>query len=578
MSRGLSSGQRYALLLFLTWFPWLSLLIYLGIYCPWVLDDQRPGGLVSSTWPWIVLWHTLTPVVLFRAINESHSAEVFQRTQVSQTGAVNLEDSATRRSLILSIFCGLLCTLPALSIALIIFLVSVPNGFEGLTLKGNTISLPEAVTSSHEPVPATSQTSEKPSAYWLAVDVSKSSLGTPKDSRLREVCDVAKALFSRDATGSLSSPLIQDGAGAEAIFFAGGEASNYKPSQETGSSIRDFGSRLCERLKALLDQPLTAHQNPDRNHSDIMTALDVLVANSKQAQEKYSHITVLMFSDFFHDARGMQPNDIDRSVRLFADRLKLLHHVHFVGLVLPRLDDETSREPQSSEIDIQYWLKLYAASARNEPGSFTLTPVEDATSDERSQQGARLAFTAYRRQPVEPVEPGQQAPPLNLKYLRIPPTTVPSWLHFPEGSRYRHVLLGLQQRLPQASLRSLVVNFGGGHSAQKDFSLEFGPSQLPWSPYGGGDGRPRELSVRLWNPGNVTSHGELDLLVAVPESETTYVVPLDVFSAISAIAFGTLRWVMTIAVIMLLALSFEASGLRARLRGTRSSGPTREGA
>lgn len=545
------------------------LVLYLCVYCPWFLDTTTDT--LEKAQPWINVWMGMTVAVVCYLLFVSRITlrpVKSQRRKRIRLREVH-ETVKNRRTIFLGLVGGFLTALPALAITILGLIVSVPHFLEGMNDSGTLSALPSSKEASQGvalPTPPVVQ----PSAYLLAVDLSKSSIANASDGRLLDICGFAETLFSRGADGLLYG-LVKESDVYLSFVFAKRQQLMHR-SDEPFLSLRsdDFPVKFCNSLKEVASQVEVNDEGIGRSKTDIVSFMEAIIARLGTVRSAYSHVTLVVFSDFRQDVDIHSQFAIKERIRTAMGRAAEIGNVHIVGVKVP--DKVTATRP--SGIDIRPYLNKYGIDQSGEQKLWREIDLAEFAAEEDDWRKATLAFSMYQEI--------RHNKTLYLKYQIAPAwRSIQSRLKFPEEDSYDQVLLGLRaSRDGDDALSRVRIAFGDPR--ENPFVLGEGVREPSFEIYERPKSAPTELPVTLFSRLDVSRSVECDLLVAVPATATVYAIRLIVVPTMGRLPFDILRSALSFAAIMLVLLLLGAIGvnhgverrwswLQRRIRAYRSS-------
>lgn len=525
---------------------WAALVLYLCVYCPWFLAHE--SDTLEDVQLWINVWMWMTvPILCYLLFASRITLRPFKSERRKRIRLREVHETIkNRRVIFLGLVGGLLSALPALAITILGLIVSVPHFLEGMDDSGTLSALPSDEVASQE-VAIPGDSAFRPSAYLLAVDLSRSSISGSSDGRLLDICDFAQTLFTRGADGLLYG-LVKETDVYLSFVFARRQQLMHR-SDEPFSSMRseDFPNKFCTSLKEVAGGTEARDQGIGRNETDIVSFTEAIVARLKAVRASYSHVTLIVFSDFRQDVDIESQFAIKERIRSVMGDVAAIGNVHVVGVKIP--DGNTKPEG----IDIRPYLNKYGIDQLGEQKLWREIDLARFAAEEDDWQKAVLAFSMYQeiRHPET----------LYLKYQIAPRWRgIPSQLKFPDEKSYDQVLLGLRaSRDGDDALSRVRIAFGD--PGDNPFVLGEGVREPNFEIYERSKSAPTELPVTLFSRLDVSRSAECDLLVAVPATGIVHAVRVIVVPTVGRLPFDVLRSALSFAAFMLVILLLGAVGL-----------------
>jgi hypothetical protein len=354
----------------------------------------------------VQFWSWSTLAVLFYVLFLADLKSPFKLRKLSRR--VSEESRKNRRAILLSLIGGFAVALPALAITLFAVIAVFPAD------SGPTV----VVSPSGQGLPP---------AYLLAVDGSARFL-TPPGSGEGEFL---KSVLARDSEAIVRSlGLMED---VHWYFAFAGDRNSLVPRD---LSFMPSSGGLREAVAEYLTRPGSTSREPDT-----MGFLEEIVSRLRLAAGSYSHVTLIVMSDFRQPQGSFAGVEAEARVRLLMEEIQRIGNVHIVGV---NLDSDEQR----AGADLSSLLESYAR-----PGLWRKVSLADFVGQSENVQRSLFIQNAYREE--------VHSEPLYLKYRAVPWEPISAKLQLPVDGAYGRVLLGL---------RSLAR--GGGSSSCVSLALK----------------------------------------------------------------------------------------------------------
>jgi len=521
--------SRFFLLKLLSWMIWAGMAFWLCCLGPWFSPEHVEK--IPFYWKLMNIWLFMTVGVLFYVIFCARTLLTERVNDQTDPRSSAHIDFMNRRVITLSLIGGFAVALPAFALAFISLIVAMPHFTAGLSESELPYSLEDSS-------PATSN--PKPSAFFVAVDISASNLPGPKgEKRLEETCNLVKSLFSADSDGRRMIKAEDD---FHSFVFAGERESLFY-SKDVNFNKDALALKFCQELTGRLKE-----DRPDKNNTDIVAFLDYIYAWVESESKDYEHVTLVVLSDFMQDKAVNEDGDkIERAVADFMTKIRKNGCVHVVGISMP---PSSGGEQNVRGDDVLPYFDKYGEGQQSGVRIWREIPWSQYLKKGADGRKAMLLANVYREVHHER--------PLYLRYEVAPSERgIQSALKMPDNSNYGSVYVVLRPvRDGGDALSKVTLTFGESGGL---FDLGFGGTRTP--EFGAYRRQGKPLPIILTSNLDLSRSAECDLLIAVPALATVHSVRLVIVPVVGNIAAAALRLALRFLSIAVILFALGASGV-----------------
>jgi hypothetical protein len=473
------------------------------------------------------IWMLLNVLVLAQII--------FCSGESSSTSQLRQATRANRRVILVGLIGGFAIALPALVVTTLAFATAFPHFFEALHTTGATVALTTTSISDEEDGPPKAEQgrekAHKSNAYILAVDTSGSAIRNQADSQLIRIADVVDDIFLKDQGGVLVK-LVQYGDSYGFFKFAGRVRKVFAP----GDSSSPSGPEVAEVFREKLFDT-GGWRGVGASTTDMSNFLLEIVSKIEPLHDKYEHVTVVLFTDFWHDVNGAQRDQVEQELSEFVERVSVMGNVHFLSVVMEPYHEKgiDTRPIIAAMADRKIWREISLSD---------YAKVKDL-----QERRSILLTNLYSEQSEEA--------PLYLKYLPFDgKVLLPSFLQLPEKDpSYGVIQLGLRAD-EDGPLSRVNLRFEPQDGIPKMLGLG---GRLPaFELLDHARGR---MTVYLKSRLDISRSVECDLLVVVPSRALVHVVRIVILPVFGDRPFEIFRWTLLVLALMLVVLGISFLGI-----------------
>jgi hypothetical protein len=517
---------RFFLLKLIFWTAWAGIAFRLCWGGPWFSPEDAAE--IPGYWNLLIFWTCMTAAVLLYVIFFAETAlNEFQHGEEGPRSSAHV-NFMNRRLINLGLMGGFSVALPAFALTFISLAVSIPHFTTALSSESKLFY------SIEDSSPKT-----LPSAFLVAIDISASNLSRSKDTqRLENVCDLVQTLLAADSADPVKTRIIT----AEDDFFSFVFAGRAEPLFNTDVDFNRARIRneFCQELKARLSE-----SGSEPLKTDITSFLEDINRWIDVRRHKYSHITVIVLSDFVQDQPQGQTEDqvlAQNSIASFMTKIRQTGCVHLVGVTMS--DDGRQR----SGVDLRPHFRAYGGGKDTEAPIWREVPLNQYLEKGVNGRWMTLLLNVYREI--------RHQKPLVLKHPGASSQAIQNWLKMPDDYNYKTIYLNLGSA-PESD------------DAVSNMIIEFPDNAVPFVLDSSGFSAPAfnayrrqgvPLPVKLKSQIDGSHSVKCDLLIAVPALSTVHSVPLTISPPVGDLAAKALRLALRFLSVAVALFAFAASG------------------
>lgn len=502
------------------WLFWGGLALILCWLVPWLApsESDEMGIYLFGLIVWAALTCAVLCYVLFWARTQLHVDE----DEIPDNLRI---EHMNRRIITLGLVGGFSIAIPALAFTIIGFVAMVPHFNRGFS-EESTLTLPNG---------AQLQVSkDTKSSYIVAVDVSRSNLSSSVNQQpVDQICNAVHALFAKK--DGMQIVRSRDSFGA--IVFAG--EGNPMISREDPYNKDAMRSTFCDTLKERLK---TDHEK--RDLSNFETFFDDLEGWATEDATTHQSVTIFIFSDFMHEPRPGNSEDIEKTVERFMTRIRTLRKVSMAGF--PMRSVGWKRPPEA--IDILPSLENNGMGWESQARIWQEIPMPQFDGADPDAWRELFLLSSYR----EILHPE----PLHLGY-KIAPSwkAVSATVTVPKDADHNLLYIGI--RPSRKSAGPVAVRFEDGIGPP--FKLTSGDNAQPkLQRY---DRRNDSFKLALEEEVEVSPSAECDLKIVNPELRIVHSIKLVMHPVFGKLAGDAIRSTLVFLSIVVALLALRASGI-----------------